>query len=91
MAIHSLKVRIRFFKWIASVASLPRNDDKKVDSRNAPNLNKQAKDSRICDEKVGLRSLLRGDKADRLSHKQKASSLLYRAKPNPKAKDNAQS
>ena len=39
---------------------------------------------RICDEKVGLCSLLRGDKTGGLSHKQKANSPLFRAKPTPK-------
>lgn len=51
--------------------------------KQSPKFNKQAKDSKICDEKAGLRCLLRGDKARWLSHKQKASSLLYRAKLNP--------
>ena len=46
-----------------------------------------AKDSKICDEKAGLRRLLCGDKTRCLSHKQKASSLLYRAKLNPPARN----
>ena len=49
---------------------------------------KQAyKDFRIFDEKAGLRRLLCGDKTDGLSHKQKASSLLYRKKTKSKTKD----
>ncbi|MDL0079813.1 hypothetical protein [Helicobacter zhangjianzhongii] len=38
---------------------------------------------RIFDEKAGLCSLLRGDKTDGLSHKQKANSPLFRKKPTP--------
>lgn len=44
------------------------------------------KDSKICDDKAELRRLLCGDKPRWLSHKQKASSLLYRAKLNPPVK-----
>ncbi len=77
----------------------------KVDSsKQAQNVSKQPKDSRIfesqaenvfdshqaggriCDEKAGLCSLLRGDKTGGLSHKQKANSPLFRAKPTPKPK-----
>ncbi|MDL0080227.1 hypothetical protein [Helicobacter zhangjianzhongii] len=54
-----------------------------MDSRGSKLVSSPLWDSRICDEKAGLRRLLRGDKTDCLSHKQKASSLLYRAKPNP--------
>ncbi|WP_181814143.1 hypothetical protein [Helicobacter canis] len=54
-----------------------------MDSRGFRLVSSPLWDSRICDEKAGLRRLLRGDKAGCLSHKQKASSLLYRAKPNP--------
>ena len=39
---------------------------------------------RIFDEKAGLCSLLRGDKTECLSHKQKASPPLFRKKPTPK-------
>ena len=53
---------------------------KKVDSRGFRLVSSPLWDSRICDDKAGLRRLLRGDKTDCLSHKQKASSLLYRAK-----------
>ena len=47
---------------------------------------KNSQDFRIFDEKAGLRRLLRGDKTDSLSHKQKASSLLYRKKTKSQTK-----
>ncbi|MDL0082833.1 diaminopimelate epimerase [Helicobacter sp. XJK30-2] len=43
----------------------------------------KAAGGRIFDEKAGLCSLLRGDKTERLSHKQKANSPLFREKPTP--------
>lgn len=49
-------------------------------------VSKKLAGGRIFDEKAGLRRLLCGDKPRWLSHKQKASSLLYRKKPPPKTK-----
>ncbi|STO97821.1 UDP-N-acetylmuramate--L-alanine ligase [Helicobacter canis] len=46
----------------------------------------QAAGGRIFDEKAGLCSLLRGDKTDGLSHKQKANFSLFRKKPTPKTR-----
>ena len=43
----------------------------------------KAAGGRIFDEKAGLCSLLRGDKTECLSHKQKANSPLFREKPTP--------
>ncbi|STO97352.1 hypothetical protein [Helicobacter canis] len=72
----------------------------KVDSSTATNVsepqNKRAESAfdkrvaggRIFDEKAGLCSLLCGDKTDGLSHKQKASSPLYRKKPTPSGSKN---
>ncbi|WP_147278733.1 hypothetical protein [Helicobacter canis] len=51
-------------------------------------LNETAKDSRICDEKVGLCSGEQGDKTSGLSTQRATNSLLYRAKPNPPATRN---
>ena len=63
---------------------------KKVDSRNNTKKYNHTAGGRIFDEKVGLCSLLCGDKPSGLSHKQKANSPLFRKKPTPKPKKEKQ-